>query len=373
LARPGTSDKNDQKSFDLTSRGILKPDAVCQRERPQIKTGPGKLAVAMGSAVQPNRRNYLRPRSVGVDAMSLSRKVKTSLDENRLLLLGAQVLFGFQFQAIFQESFGELAPSARNSNSLALVLMATTIGLLIAPSMLHRITERGADTIRVHRAAGIFAGLALLPFGMSLGLDIFVVFGHVLGTDVAVVAGVLFCGVAALLWLIFGLILRIRLVGVPAMTEKEAPTSLSTRIEQMLTEARVILPGAQALFGFQLAVPFTHAFMELDAPLKLIHIAALSSVALSVLLLMTPAALHRIAFRGQDVEEFLALGSGFVSTAPIAIAFGLATDMLVAIAKATGAIDLAIAIAVTSLAALTGLWYGLPLLLRTHRLRQSRK
>jgi hypothetical protein len=244
--------------------------------------------------------------------------------------------------------------------------MATTIGLLVAPSMVHRIAERGADTIRVHRAAGIFAGLALLPFGMSLGLDIFVVFGHLLGTDVAIMAGILFCGVAALLWFVFGLILRIRL-GVPAMTEKEEPTSLSTRIEQMLTEARVMVPGAQALLGFQLAVPFTHAFVELDAPLKLTHIAALSSVALSVLLLMTPAALHRIAFRGQDVDEFLRLGSGFVSTAPIAIAFGLAADMLVAIAKATGAIDLAIGIAVTSLAGLTGLWYGLPLLLRTRR------
>jgi hypothetical protein len=159
------------------------------------------------------------------------------------------------------------------------------------------------------------------------------------------------------------------------MTEKEESTSLSTRIEQMLTEARVIVPGAQALLGFQLAVPFTHAFVELDAPLKLTHIAALSFVALSVLLLMTPAALHRIAFRGQDVEEFLSLGSGFVSTAPIAIAFGLAADMLVAIAKATGAIDLAIGIAVTSLAALTGLWYRLPLLLlfRARRLKPSRE
>jgi hypothetical protein len=115
LARPGKSDKNDQKSFDLTSRGILKPDGVCQRERPQIKTGPGKLAVAMEARCSP--RNYLQPRSVGADAMSLSRKVKTSLDENRLLLLGAQVLFGFQFQAIFQESFGELAPSARNATA----------------------------------------------------------------------------------------------------------------------------------------------------------------------------------------------------------------------------------------------------------------
>ena len=88
---------------------------------------------------------------------------------------------------------------------------------------------------------------------------------------------------------------------------------------------------------------------------------------------MTPAALHRIAFRGQDVDEFLRLGSGFVSTAPIAIAFGLAVDMLVAIAKTTGAIDLAIGIAVTSLAALTGLWYGLPLLLRTRRLETPRE
>jgi hypothetical protein len=88
--------------------------------------------------------------------MSLSRKIKTSLDENRLLLLGAQVLFGFQFQAIFQESFGELAPSARNSNSLALVLMATTIGLLIAPSMLHA-SRSAARILYVSTAPRVFS------------------------------------------------------------------------------------------------------------------------------------------------------------------------------------------------------------------------
>jgi Family of unknown function (DUF6328) len=40
----------------------------------------------------------------------------------------------------------------------------------------------------------------------------------------------------------------------------DKPTPLSEKIDQMLTEARVVLPGAQALFGFQLAVVFTESF-----------------------------------------------------------------------------------------------------------------
>src|SRR6516162_9022923 len=35
------------------------------------------------------------------------------------------------------------------------------------------------------------------------------------------------------------------------------------KTEQMLTEARVILPGAQALFGFQLAIVLTRSFEQL--------------------------------------------------------------------------------------------------------------
>jgi hypothetical protein len=35
--------------------------------------------------------------------MTLERKLKIALDEGRLLVLGAQVLFGFQFNGIFQE------------------------------------------------------------------------------------------------------------------------------------------------------------------------------------------------------------------------------------------------------------------------------
>lgn len=86
---------------------------------------------------------------------------------------------------------------------------------------------------------------------------------------------------------------------------------------------------------------------------------------------MTPAALHRIAFKGQDVEAFLRLGSGFVLTAPFVLAIGLAADMDVAVAKATEETGLAKIIALASFIALAGLWYGLPLVLRNCRSARS--
>jgi hypothetical protein len=63
-------------------------------------------------------------------------------------------------------------------------------------------------------------------------------------------------------------------------------TPLSAKVEQMLIEARVIIPGAQALLGFQLTVTLTRAFEQLPYESKLAHAAALCCIALSVILLM---------------------------------------------------------------------------------------
>src|SRR4029079_6820633 len=92
-----------------------------------------------------------------------------------------------------------------------------------------------------------------------------------------------------------------------AEAEREARETapLHSRIEQMLTEARVILPGAQALFGFQLAIVLTEAFEKLSSVPRLLHGFALLCVALSVALLITPAAIHRIVWAGEDSEAFL--------------------------------------------------------------------
>ena len=132
--------------------------------------------------------------------MSLSTQVKTALDETRLLMLGAQVLFGFKLNSVFQEEFANLSVASRYVDCAGQVLMAMAIGLLVAPSMQHRIVENGEDTVRIHRITGVFAGMALLPFAVSLGLGFYIVFDHVFGVTAAFVAGSAFCLLAGMFW-----------------------------------------------------------------------------------------------------------------------------------------------------------------------------
>jgi hypothetical protein len=194
-------------------------------------------------------------------------------------MLGAQVLFGFKLNGVFQEEFANLSLASRYVDCAGQVLMATAIGLLVAPSMQHRIVENGADTVRIHRITGVFAGMALLPFAVSLGLGFYIVFDHVFGMTAAFVAGSAFCLLAGMFW--YGLGFSLRRKNRKRAMQEEKPTPLTTKIEQMLTEARVILPGAQALLGFQLTVTLTRAFGQLSDSLKLFHVASLCCVATS--------------------------------------------------------------------------------------------
>jgi hypothetical protein len=60
----------------------------------------------------------------------VSRKVRMALDETRLLILGAQILFGFQLQAVFQQLFSELPMSSRYLECAAQVLMTISVACL---------------------------------------------------------------------------------------------------------------------------------------------------------------------------------------------------------------------------------------------------
>ena len=101
--------------------------------------------------------------------MPLSSKVKTALDETRTLMLGAQILLGFQFHGAFQERFDALAPQAKMIDAIALLLMLSSVGLLIAPSAFHRIVDRGESTGRTLVVTSLCAAASLLPFAAALG------------------------------------------------------------------------------------------------------------------------------------------------------------------------------------------------------------
>ena len=72
------------------------------------------------------------------------------------------------------------------------------------------------------------------------------------------------------------------------------PLSLEKAATHFLEECRMVLPGVQALFGFQFVAVFNSAFSEkLTGGEQRLYLAALICVALSAALVMAPAALHR--------------------------------------------------------------------------------
>src|SRR5262249_36472971 len=293
--------------------------------------------------------------------MKLERQLKIALDETRLLILGAQVLLGFQFNGIFQQQFRDLPFLSRAFLCTGLALLIVAVALLIAPSMQHRIVERGQASRRVPAVRTLLAGPALLPISMALALDVFVATERIFPLTGAVACGAIFFGLAMLL--LYALEWTIKREGKPMPQQDEAPkpTPLETQVDQLLTEARFIIPGVQALLGFQLTVRLTQAFQGLPTEAKIIHAAALCCIGLAVILLMAPASLHRISFGGHDDPDFVRLASFFVVAAPLPLAIGVALDTYVAAGRAlesgTGALILAVFAAFMPLA----MWYGYPI------------
>src|SRR5258708_13012860 len=85
-------------------------------------------------------------------AEELDRKVRTALNETRLLILGVQVLLGFEFQSFFQEGFEDLPAGSKLLSVTGLFLVIASAGLLVIPSMQHRLVEAGQPSVRLLRA-----------------------------------------------------------------------------------------------------------------------------------------------------------------------------------------------------------------------------
>jgi uncharacterized protein DUF6328 len=302
----------------------------------------------------------------------LPQKLKTALDETRMLILGAQILFGFQLRGAFSDGYDRLPGHWRLLDGLALGLLLCTVALLIAPGPYHRIAEGGDDSGRLHAVVTGIAEAALLPFALALGIDLFLTSERIVGVTGAVIAGTATSLVALGFW--YGLPrAKRRHTGKEerAMTRSHADERstppLHAGIEQLLTEARVILPGVQALFGFQLAIVLTQPFEKLPTASKLVHGASLCLAALAIVLLMAPAAYHRIVFDGEEAPEVHRVGSLLVTVGTVPLAFALAGDIYVVIAKIAASPTIGIVAAALALILLLGLWYAYPLAARTAR------
>jgi Family of unknown function (DUF6328) len=114
-------------------------------------------------------------------SMQLVRLVKTALDETRILVLGAQILLGFELSGVFRGGFASLPLYARYLDGIALLMIIITIALLVTPESDHQIVDIGEDTERFHRFISSMASCTLLPFALSLGIVLFIAGERILG------------------------------------------------------------------------------------------------------------------------------------------------------------------------------------------------
>ena len=80
---------------------------------------------------------------------------------------------------------------------------------------------------------------------------------------------------------------------------------INRELMELLNELRVALPGVQFLFAFLLVVPFQQGGSKTTPFQHGVYYVALVSAAVASVLLIAPAAQHRVLFRQRDKEELL--------------------------------------------------------------------
>jgi predicted lysophospholipase L1 biosynthesis ABC-type transport system permease subunit len=151
----------------------------------------------------------------------------------------------------------------------------------------------------------------------------------------------------------------------PDEAERESvPDDVSTT----LREGRMILPGVQTLFGFQLAVVFTDTFQKTTSFFdQAVHIASLCVVAMTIATLILPAAYHRRVMPGVVSRRFtcfatrcLKLSLAFM-TVGMGLNFYLVTDIVF------HRTPWSIVAAALASAFFVAMWFGLPSWAAAHR------
>jgi hypothetical protein len=283
-------------------------------------------------------------------------------------------MLGFQYRAGFESGLERLPQLYFHLKLGSMGMMLLSLGLLAMPATYRRLVPGGGGSAEIDRVANRTVQAALLPFALSLGVDVTIAVAAFAGASLGWSMGGMTAFLALLLW--YGL--RIgggearpvaapgagRLAGIAISPQSAAPAPLESKLDSALTEIRMVLPGAQILLGLQLSVTLTQGFATLAAPARGVYLASLGLMALATILLMTPAAFHRIVERGSSTDRLRRLAAGMLIAAMAVLALALSGDVYVVASRVARLSDFA-ALA----AAITGLffyflWFAIPLLRR---------
>ena len=135
------------------------------------------------------------------------------------------------------------------------------------------------------------------------------------------------------------------------------------------TSLRVALPGVQVLFGFLLTTPFQVGFSRITAFDRDVYFATLLSTAAATVLLVAPAAQHRLLFRQRDKELMLFRFNRYAVVGLICLGASLCGATLL-VTSILFALPAAVATRLVVAVGIAFLWLARPLLIRA---RESRR
>lgn len=301
----------------------------------------------------------------GIDA------IKLILDESRILAIGSQVVLGVDLRMTFEDGFDRLPPAWRVTQAAALLATAVALTTALWPAAWHRMGSARAKGPEMSRLASRAIGWTLAPLALGTAGTVFLVAAVVAGGTVGVAAGAAALLFATAMWLgienLDARALRPEVMPMHQQVARPAPEGLGERIDHLLTETRVVLPGSQAMLAFQSAVVLTNGFAALPREIRYAHLASVLLVAIATVLLIAPAAYHRIVERGGLSERFHAFGGRLVTSAMAVLALGICTEVLVVAQKVSGSDRVAMITAGALLAFIYGIWFAVPIAERARR------
>ncbi len=136
---------------------------------------------------------------------------------------------------------------------------------------------------------------------------------------------------------------------------------LGDAVTALLEECRMLLPGLEALFGFQLIAVFSQGFdTKLSTGEQYMHLAAIACVALAAALVIGPAAYHRQTSPGNASQGFIMLASWLLLLAMIPFMIGVGLDFYLISRVILQDVGVSILLSVLLVGAFVVIWFVLP-------------
>ncbi|CAN5839695.1 MAG: DUF6328 family protein [Thermomicrobiales bacterium] len=131
-------------------------------------------------------------------------------------------------------------------------------------------------------------------------------------------------------------------------------------LTDLLSELRVLLPGAQTLAAFLIILPFNAGFAEIRSEEKAVYVVTFLCSILALILFTAPAAQHRLQRPLRNREGFKNTATRFViaGLVPLSLAIILATQLVISEVVATRWVSWSVA-GVVALVILV-LWWIVP-------------